>query len=118
MVIMAIDTIAVICYELQTRGHLLYRNHFAARILESERPSDFEVEFMLCEDNPQVIYRYPLETEHTSRSLLIWSIMENGRVGHVVCSCPPNCWLITTYWPDTEPDEWSSDYKCRIQRTT
>ena len=115
---MAIETIAVICYELQEQGYLLYRNHAAERFLESDRPSGDEVEYMLCDDNPQVIERYPPESEHRGRSLLIWGIMGDGRAGHMVCSCPPNCWIITAYWPDTKPEEWSSDYKCRIRQTT
>lgn len=112
---MAIDTIAVVCYELQIRGHLVYRSHVAVRALERDQPSDPEVEYMLCADNPQVIERYPPESQERGRSLLIWGIMDYGRIGHIVCSCPPNCYVITTYWPDSRAKQWSSDFKCRIQ---
>lgn len=104
-----------LCYEAQI-SNLRYRLHVGERMLERSQPSRVDILFILCDDDPQIVE--PYSDDPRGRSCLIWGIIDNGRVGHIVCSYPPNPWVITTYWPDTEPEKWSSDFKWRVQRQT
>jgi hypothetical protein len=101
--------LAMLCAELQA-GRLHWTEHYSQRLLERPTPTRSEIRYLLCDDEPEVIEPY-------GRSCLIWGIMVDGRVGHVVCSHPPSAVVVTAYWPDdTEPWEWAENYRRRIRQ--
>ena len=53
---------------------------------------------MLCEDDPQAIEDYP-EDSRGSCCIIRGETDINGRVGHLLCSNPPNSLVITAYFP-------------------
>ena len=106
------SVIAVLCKEAQA-GELRFSRHYAMRLWERPMPDRGQIRYLLCADEPEVIERRRSEG---GRSYLIWGIMEDERVGHVLCSDPPMAVVITAYWPDTEPFEWQSNYKRRVPK--
>jgi hypothetical protein len=70
---------------------------------------------MLCDDAPEVIEDYPDDKPFSS--CLIWGTTTDGRIGHVLFTYPPDCWVITAYFPaETEPHKWTdSNYRIRKQ---
>lgn len=97
-----VSGIAVLCYEAQN-GNLGFREHVGVQALERDQPSKDEIIEALCFDDAKIINPYP--TDRRGRSCLIRSIINSGRVLHLVCGYPPNNWVITTYWPDLNPEE-------------
>lgn len=70
------------------------------------------------ESAERICERYPERDNLPKRSCLVRSLVD-GRVIHVVTSYPsdsfpPECSLISFYWPDTEPWEWDDDFCERI----
>lgn len=98
---------AVLCAEVRA-GHLWHSRHYTSRLLERAMPDRSQVKYVLCDDDPEVIQR---SEDARGRSCLIWGIMSGGRVAHVLCSPPPNPVVITAYWPDTDAEEWTDNYK-------
>ncbi len=89
-----------------------FHNHYLERSLERDMPSVSDIAYMLAKDDPQVIEPYP--DDFPRPSCLVWGIIRE-RVGHIVIAWPPNPLVVTAYWPDTEPDEWTDDsYKRRV----
>ena len=94
---------------------LVYSEHYNIQLLSRPTPSKSEIYFLLCEDNPEIIEDYPQDPRVPS--CLVWGITDsNGRVGHLVCSNPPNSGIITGYFPaETQPDGWEHNYRRRIR---
>jgi len=107
--------LAVLCAEAQ-EGALLYSRHYAQRLLERPMPDRSAILYMLCEDDPVQLEENEPTYPGGSQSSLIWGILQDGRVGHVLCSHPPDPVVITAYWPDTEPGEWVDNYRRRVQQ--
>jgi hypothetical protein len=102
---------ATLCVEAET-GRLRYSDHYADQLFSRPTPNRLEIRFLLCDDAPAVIEDYLHDPR--GRSCLIWGIMGNHRVGHILCSAPPNSLVVTAYWPaETEPDEWEENYQRR-----
>jgi len=104
--------IAVLCAEVAV-GRLHWSGHYTRRLWERAMPDRAQIHYLLCEDDAEV---RESDTDGRGRNCLIWGIMADGRVGHVLCSHPPNPVVVTAYWPDTEPEEWTDNYKQRIRR--
>ena len=110
---MDISAIAVLCTEAQA-GRLLYSQHVAEQSLQRDQPARDEITYILCDDDPQIIERYPDDFPY--RSCLIWGKLDSGRVGHIVCNYPPERLVITVYWPKSKTWEWrDQEYKIRIR---
>jgi hypothetical protein len=102
--------VAVLCAEVRD-GSIYWSRHFTQRLFERTMPDRGQIRYLLCEDDAEVI-----EGGH-GQNCLIWGILTDGRVGHIVCSCPPSAIVVTAYWPDTEPEEWTDNYRRRIQQS-
>ena len=98
--------IAVLCVEAQ-RGNLLYRQHVGQQSLQRDQPDRSDIIKILCYDAARVIEPYP--NDKRGQSCLIWGTIDNARIGHIVCGYPPNLWVITTYWPDLQPQKWEDE---------
>ena len=103
---MAMDAsgIDVLCVEAQG-GTLLYRAHVAEQSLQRDQPDRNDIIDILCYDTARVIEPYP--DDERGKSCLIWGTNQNGRIGHILRGYPPNLWVITTYWPDLQPQKWT-----------
>ena len=80
-------------------------------------PERADIRYALCDDDPSELEEYEAKYEDGSKSSLIWGILHDGRVAHILCSWPPDPVVVTAYWPDTEPDEWAdTEYRTRVVR--
>ena len=93
---------------------LPYHSHFLEKLLMRAMPQPADVEYMLCQDDPQVIE--PDRNDPRGPSCLVWAIMMDGRAGHMLLTWPPDSWVITAYWPDSEPAKWTADFKQRASQ--
>ena len=91
-----------------------YSRHFLIRLLERPQPTRDDIRYLLCDDDPAEIEENGPRYEQGSSSSLVWGILRDGRVAHVLCSHPPDPVIITSYWPDTEPEEWADNYRRRV----
>jgi hypothetical protein len=103
--------LVILCQEAR-EDSLKYSEHHSLRLFQRRVPDKKEIEYLLCDDEPEVIES---GKDERGRNHLIWGIMADGRVAHVLCSRPPSAKVITAYWPDMEPEEWSENYKRRIR---
>ena len=62
----------------------------------------------------EVIEDYP--KDKYGASCLIYGLTKEGRILHVHCSIDP-VWIVTSYDPTLNPDEWDSDFKRRITKS-
>jgi hypothetical protein len=110
------SVIATLCYEIPGNP-AFWSGHFVKNLFKHDehRPTRADVRHVLCDDDPEVIEDYPHDPR--GRSCLIWGIVRD-RPLHVVGAYPPSSRVITAYWPDTEPDEWTDDYKRRARGTS
>lgn len=90
---------------------MAWSNHFTKRLFERTQPTRQDVRYVLCEDEADVIDN--TREDPRGQSCLIWGTV-GGRVAHVKCSYPPNPVIVTAYWPDTRPSEWTDDYRRRV----
>ena len=60
-----------------------------------------------------IIENYP--KDRYGPSCLICGAEKDGRTLHVQCSTDP-IWIITAYDPSLEPDNWTGDFKRRIEK--
>ena len=104
--------IAVLCIEAR-EGRIFYHPHYAEGLFARDQPSRQDTDHLLYDDSPEVIEQNE-ELPPRRRSLLIWGIMDYGRQAHLLCVGPPQCMVITAYWPDTEPYKWTLGYKRRV----
>jgi hypothetical protein len=89
---------------------LSFSRHYNFRLSSRPTPSVGQIQFILCDDAPKVIEDYP----ERDRYLICGTTDNDGRVGHLVCTNPPNSMVITAYFPgETEPDKWENDYRKR-----
>lgn len=102
--------IVAICEEAQRSEWLLSQHFIDHQLTEENRPTVDEARDAFCTDDPEVIEDHPVS--HYGPECLIASVV-GGRDIHVQCSYPPGVVVITAYWPDTEPDEWTNDYRRR-----
>ena len=102
-----------LCHDIRT-GSMNYSRHYTRRLGQRPTPTRDEIEFLICEDKPQVIEDYP--NDPRGNSCLIAGITDQiGRIGHIVCANPPISLIITAYFPaETEPENWGDDYRRRI----
>ena len=104
--VMDASGIAALCAEA-TIGTLLYSQHVAAQSLKRDQPNRNHIMHVLCYDQATILEPYP--TDPRGACCLIRGTIEDGRVGHIVCKYPPANYVITTYWPDTQPEKWSDN---------
>ena len=97
-------------------GSLIGMRHYTQKLMTRRAtPNQEDIRFLLCEDAPEVIEDYPEDSR--GALCLIRGETDSGRVGHVVCSCPPDYRVITAYFPaETQPLKWDSGYRIRIYR--
>ena len=89
---------------------LSFSRHYNARLSSRPTPSREEIQFLLCDNAPEVIEDYP----ERNRCLIYDTTDNDGRVGHLVCTNPPTSMVITAYFPsETEPDKWENGYRTR-----
>ncbi len=90
---------------------LTFSRHYTIQLFVREQPGESDVEFVLCDDEPRVIEHYQARPNpETGRGSCLILGQVNDRPVHVNCSYPPDPVVITAYWPDTRPDEWTEDY--------
>ena len=94
-------------------GLMVYSQHYTQQVMFRPTPRKNDIEFILCHDSPEVIEDYPRDSRGSCS--LIWGMVEgDGRVGHIVCSDPPNSRIITAYFPgETQPQAWTDNYRRR-----
>lgn len=100
--------ISALCYAIAEGNGSVWSGHFVQRLMTRTQPDHTDVQYVVCDDEPEVIEEYP--DTGRGRSCLIWGTVR-GRVAHVVCSYPPNPVVITAYWPD--PREWTDNFRRR-----
>ena len=105
------SVVATLCAQARA-GHLQYSRHYALRLFQRSMPDREHIAYILCDDDPRIIEE---NEDEGRRSCLIWGILANGRVGHVLVSYPPSPVVVTAYWPDTEPTEWDDNYRQRAR---
>ena len=112
---MVVDSsgIADLCVEAE-QGTLFYTTHVAEQSIKRDQPRRDDITTILCYDTAKVIEPYP--NGPRGKCCLIWGTVAGGRIGHIVCSYPPNSLVITTYWPDLDPEKWE-DLEYTIRRT-
>src|SRR6266508_3597178 len=71
------------------------------------------LEAALTAGDVEQIEDYPNDPRGASCLVLCWF---DGCALHVNLSYPPTPTIITVYWPDSEPDEWSADFRRRMER--
>lgn len=103
------STLAVLCSEVQS-GDLRYSFHYAQQMFKRPMPNRDQIRYILCDDNPEIIEHNAGDSDARGSSCLIWGIISEERIGHVLCSYPPNPVIITAYWPDTQPEKWTDDF--------
>ena len=105
--------IASLCFE-SISGSLRYSRHYTDQFLARPTPSEMEIRFLLCDDDPQVIEDYPQHPRGSS--CLVWGVTNHSdRIGHVQCSNPPDALVITAYFPaETEPAKWTDNFRKRV----
>lgn len=108
---MSHSVIPSLCYELTQGSQACWSSHFVQRLLTRTQPDHADVQYIVCEDEPQILETY--QDTGRGRSCLIWGVVR-GRVAHIVCSYPPDPVVITAYWPD--PQEWTDNFRRRIRR--
>ena len=95
-------------------GELLYTDHSRMRLRHRPTPSAYAIRLLLCDDAPEIIEDYP--NDPRGSSCLVWGIIGDGRVAHVVCRNLPDSRVITAYFPsETEPENWRDNYRERRQ---
>ena len=105
------SVVAALCAEARAR-RMQYSLHYVMRLFQRSMPTREEIAYILCGDDPQIIEE---NEDEGRRSCLIWGIIADGRVGHVLFSYPPVPVVVTAYWPDTEPTEWDDNYRRRAR---
>ena len=65
-------------------------------------PDTDDIDYVLLRDEPKIIEE---EYHRNSYTYLIWGIMGSRRIAHVLLSEPPDCQIITAYWPDIQPEK-------------
>lgn len=105
--------LANLCVAARERT-IIWSRHFLTQLFTRDQPRKADICYILCDDDPEEIEETEAVYEDASNTALIWGILEYGRVGHLLCSHPPDPVVITAYWPDTEPDEWVDNYKRRV----
>ena len=118
---MAESLIAVMCVELCeqiTQVTEVYTAHHGIQVLARPTPTRAEIQYMLCDDDPQLIEVWPGDPEDVrgdKASFLIWAVMNDGRIGHTLCLWPPETRVLSAWWPaETQPEKWAdSEYKVR-----
>ena len=107
--------IEALCWAV-TNGELKPSEHYDFREATRPSPDDADIEFMLCDDAPEVLEVDPEAAPNSS--CLIWGKTANGRIGHVLCGYYPRYLIITAYFPaETEPYKWIDD-EYSIRRAT
>jgi hypothetical protein len=96
-------------------GSMRFSQHYIQQLMSRPTPNQRHIQFLLCEDNPQVIEDYPRDPRGSC--CLIWGATDNnGRIGHVVCANPPDSQVITAYFPaETDPNKWEDNYRRRTK---
>jgi hypothetical protein len=89
----------------------VYGEHAAKRMRPRQVDQDTIADALLHGD-PEVIEDYP--RAERGACCLVWCRSGSGRVLHLVLSYPPTSFLITAYWPDERPHEWTADFKRRL----
>jgi hypothetical protein len=67
----------------------------------------------LVQSTCEMVEDYPTDPRGASCLMIGWV---SGRALHVVLSYPPRPIVITVYWPDSQPNEWTSDFRKRLSR--
>ena len=94
------------------RGDLGYTQHFYERLNDPTRPDQGDVVGIICDHESLVIERFDVERRGP---LLLVCGRVNGRIGHVLVTFPPDPEVVTAYWPDMRPQEWSNNYRRRLR---
>lgn len=92
------------------RGEAIYRTHALNQMIE-RGITRMVVEAALTADT-EIIEDYPAEPRGPC-CLVLGRV--KGRAIHIVVSYPPRLMIITAYWPDSRPDEWSPDFRRRVR---
>ena len=70
------------------------------------------LEGALAGEDTAVIEDYPDDRRGASSLVLCWI---SGRALHVQVSYPPRPVVITTYWPDAQPERWDAGFRRRLR---
>lgn len=76
--------------------------------LNEQRIRILDVRQAIANDAPEVIENYP--THARGPCCLVLCFTPTGDPYHVVCTHPPDVWVVTVYYPD---DRWTPDFKRR-----
>ena len=93
---------------------MLYSIHYRKRLDEGRpMPTESEIAYMLCDDDPMVICQNLLHPEGPTTT--VWGTVQNGEIGHVICADPPINKVVTAYFPArTQPEKWDPDFISKV----
>lgn len=92
-------------------SRIRYTRHYLDQILERDQPDRADLRFMVCDDDPEAI---EYNSDGTS---LIWGMASTGRIGHALFTGSPRAVVVTAYWPDSQPQKWTKEFKERTGRS-
>lgn len=106
------DWLPAIC-ALATAHTLWITEHVKRKqLIEGKRRPTTRDIFQVCDRDYGVVYDCPDDSRGPEG--LMWGVV-NARIIHVRCSyertLPPVHQVISSYWPDTRPQKWTTDYK-------
>jgi hypothetical protein len=84
-------------------------DHYLDQLLARSQPNRADLQFLLCDDDPDIIEYNDDET------CLVWGLTGSGRIAHVLCVHPPGGRVVTAYWPDERPEKWTDTFKKRVR---
>lgn len=96
-----------------TSGAMQFTDHYAKQLMSRPTPNKNEIKYITCDDTPEIIENEP--DGKAGRKYTVWGMADwSGRIGHVICTSPPNPRVITAYYPEeTQPYKWTDDYRRR-----
>lgn len=80
---------------------------------DPDRPTNDQIRDALLDQHDEQIGE---DSDHPYGPSCLIRAVVGGRVIHVLCTYPPSrpIWVITAYWPDTQPWKWvDNDYRER-----
>ncbi len=92
-------------------GEARFSDHFLLN--HPDRAISIEqAEAVLCDPAAESIERH--RDRQWGPTVLVYGVID-GRAVHVLCSEPPEVTVITAWWPDSQPEKWSKDYRRRAR---
>ena len=96
------------------KKHRLTKKWEKSKKLFENNPSHPSLNTELLEPKHRLIYSFRIDRKYRA-SCLIRGFTKKGRLLHALCSKDP-LWIITSYDPSLNPDEWDENFKKRRKK--